>query len=258
MRYQSYFFSSSPSAGAESITPDGSGFSVSFQQPLTIPKGASMCEIGVSTAPIWNTSYNVSSEFLNNHLSVTHLGTTYDILLADGLYSLDGLNSYIQRALTNLGLPSTLFLLTGDTASQRAVITIDTAGDSVNFEQPLSVCALLGFNPVKITAATAKQHIYSQNQAQLNRTNMYLLLSDLVTNGLPVNARGRGVIGVIPIVAATGSQDNYMPTNILWADCSELIGNSRMNVRFQLVNQSLQATPTSGESYSFTIMLRWE
>jgi hypothetical protein len=258
MRTQTYFFSSSSAAGAESISQDGSAFSVNFITPLKIPASATMCEIGVSTASIYNVSYNVADEFKNNHFSITHSGVTHNILLEDGLYSLDELDSAIHRAVTNLGLPNTLFVLTGDTSSQRVVITIEAVGDSVNFEQPASVCALLGFNPVKITATVASHAIVSQNQASLNRTNMYLLLSDLVTNGLAVNARGRGVIGVIPILASVGHQDNYSPTNILWVDASELIGSSRSNIKFQLVNESLQATPMAGESFSFTLMLQWE
>jgi hypothetical protein len=137
-------------------------------------------------------------------------------------------------------------------------MTIATAGDSVNFNAPDSVAPLLGFALSQITAASAGQHIYSGSQAQLNRTNLYLLLSDLVTNGLPVNALARGVVGVIPITAEPGYQDVYQPTNIMWGDATELIGRPRMNIRFSLVNQSLNPTPTAGETYSFTLVIRYE
>lgn len=94
--------------------------------------------------------------------------------------------------------------------------------------------------------------------AKLNRNNTLLIKSpSFVRAGLQVNSRGRGIVGEIPITASPGSLIQYQPANVLWFDASELIGSSRSNVRFELVNEAEQRVPTSGDSYQFVLQLRW-
>ena len=65
-KQRSMFFSSDPRNGAKNVSNDGSSFTVALNSPLSIPKGAVMCELGVSQASIWNTSPNISPSFENN------------------------------------------------------------------------------------------------------------------------------------------------------------------------------------------------
>jgi len=258
MRTQSFYFSSSPAAGAQNLSADGSQFEVNFNTPLHVPAGATVCEMGLLSATVWNTSFNISAEFGNNIWRCVVGGATVAFSIADGLYSLDNLNSYINKALQNLGYQPDRFIISGDDATQRTVITIAAAGDAVDFTVANSTAQLLGFTTTVIIAATNGQHFYSPNEAKLNRTNLYLLTSDLVTTGVPVNALSRGVLGQVPIVVNPGEQDVFQPPNVQWFDASELIGRPRMNVRFALVNQDLKPVPTSGDSYSFVLQLRYE
>ena len=259
MPTQSFFFSSSPLAGAQNVSADGSQFEVNFNTPLEVPSTATTCEAGIANASVWNTSYNISAAFGNNQFQVLYGGATHTLTIDDGLYSLENLNGYIQKGLFNLAaIPAGTFVLSGDDATQRAIITMSQVGDAVNFQAPESCAAILGFTPAQVGPATAAgQHFYSQGEAQLNRTNLYLITSDLVAEGLPVNALARGVIGQVPITSNPGEQVNYQPPQVLWFQAEELIGRPRMNVRFSLVNQNLQATPTSGDSYSFVLQIRW-
>jgi hypothetical protein len=144
MRTQSFYFSSSPAAGAQNISADGSAFEVNFNTALSVPASATVCEMGLITASVWNTSPNISAAFGNNQLRVFVLGIPYTIVFTDGLYSLDNLNAYIDRVLQNSGLPAGLFVFGGDDATQRVVITVNQIGDYIDFTVPNSVGPLLG------------------------------------------------------------------------------------------------------------------
>jgi hypothetical protein len=63
MRTQSFYFSSSPAAGAQNLSADGSQFEINFDTPLHVPAGATVCEMDLLTATVWNTGFNISAEF---------------------------------------------------------------------------------------------------------------------------------------------------------------------------------------------------
>jgi hypothetical protein len=258
-RTQTLLFSSSVDAGASNVTADGTTFEANFNSPLLIPVSARYCEAALTTASIWNTSPNVSASFGNNKFEVTYLASDYTITIADGLYSLTALNDYINRALQNLGIPYGQFTFAADTASQRTVLTIQNIGSYVDFGAASSVGVIMGWPIVSgIVAATSLgQHFYSPVEAAFNRNNYYLVETDMVQNGLPVNALARGILGAVPINVAPGSQITYDPSTPLWFDASELIGRPRMGLRFRLLNQDLLSAPTAGDTYSFTVQLRW-
>ena len=261
MRTQSFFFSSSPAAGAQNISADGSQFEVNFNTPLSVPASSTVCEAGLITASVWNTSPNISAAFGNNQLRVFVLGVPITIVFTDGLYSLENLSSYVDKVLQNSGLPAGLFVFGGDDATQRVVITVNQVGDYVDFAIPNSVGPLLGWpapGALVGPSTTIGQHFYSPGEARLNRVNLFLITSDLVTTGIPVNALARGVLGQVPINVNPGEQETFQPNNIQWFDASELIGRPRMNVRFALSNQDLSPVPTAGESFSFVLQLRYE
>lgn len=258
MNTQSFYFSSSTAAGAQNLSADGSQFEVTFDTPLHVPGEARRCEMGLVSASVWNTSQNISAAFGNNTFQVVHRGTAHTIVIDDGLYSLDNLDNYLSKSLQNLGVPAGSFTLSGDDATQRCVITIALVGDQVNFNAPGSCSEILGFTQAVVgPAVTVGQHFFGASEARLNRTNLYLILSDMVQTGLTVNALARGVIGQVPIVANPGEQIVHEPSNVNWFAANELIGRPRGSARFSLVNQDLRATPTSGDTYSFVVQIRW-
>ena len=118
MRTQSFFFSSSSASGAQNASADGSAFEVNFNTPLSVPAGSTVCEAGLVTASVWNTSSNVSTAFGNNQVRVVVGGVPFVIVFTDGLYSLENVNAYLDKALQNYGLPAGLFVISGDDATQ--------------------------------------------------------------------------------------------------------------------------------------------
>lgn len=258
-RLQSFIFNSDSKSGAENVSSDGSMFTVTLNSPIKIPKDAVDCTVGVLQSAIWNTSYNIAASFGNNAFRFTTTAApagTYTLVIPDGLYSVAGLNSYLSSQFVNLTLPANLITIGGNTATQKSIVTFLTNGDNVDFTIPNSVAGVLGFGAVVITAPSANFSFFSNSTAQFNRVNSYIIASNLVAAGIPVNSSSRGVIATIPINAAPGSQINFSPTNVVWFDASDLIGTQRSNLQFSLLDQDLRPAGTGGNSYTFTVNIR--
>lgn len=180
---QSYIFSSNTDAGATNVSANGSAFSVVFTSPLAIPKENVVdCLVGVVQAQIWNTSPNISPEFKNNVFEYTTTAApagTYTVNIPEGLYSLEGLNAYLSSQFVNEGLPANLITITGDDATQKSIVTFLTSGDQVDFTVANSVREILGFNSTTITAPSANYAFYSNEPANFNRVNSYVVRSNL-------------------------------------------------------------------------------
>lgn len=258
---QSYFFSSDTTVGATQVQNNGSTFAVALNTPIAIPKGAVDCTIGINSAAIWYVNPNISAALGNNQFRFTTSQApagTYTITLQDGLYSLDGLNSTLSNEIVNLGLPANLFVISGDDATQSTIITYSTAGDSIDFTIPNSLRNILGFNSLVYTAPSADFNLYSPNPAAFNADNSYLISTDLISVGLSINNQSYGILVNVPITAAPGSQIIYSPQNIVWTDASDIIGNQKQFVRFRLTNQSLVPINTVGETWQFTLVIKWK
>jgi hypothetical protein len=264
----SFFFSSDPANKAQNVSADGSQFTVVMDAPISLPHGAMGATLSVSQASIWNTSYNISAAFGNNVFafqSVFAPGVgplvpiAYSILIPDGLYSLSGFNAYLSTQFVNLRLPSNLITVNGDDATQKTILTFLLAGDQVDFAAANSVRGILGFDArlAPVTAQPAGYNEFSDEPANFNRVNSYLITSNFVSQGIPVNSIGQGIIAQIPITVPPGSQINYQPRNPIPVDASELVGVGKNAFTFSLVDQNLRATPTAGETWNFVLVLNY-
>lgn len=255
-------FSSDPAAGAENVSDDGSTFSVTIDSPLNIPVSAMSCQAAVLSAAIWNVSPNISNAFANDQFeyttSVAPAGT-YNVVLPEGLYSLNAINSFLTGAFVNNGHPTNLFSFGAFEATQTVSLTISTAGDSVDFSIANSVGKILGWpapGPV-IVAPVASYIAYAPESATLNRVNSYVITSTFTQTGIDVNGSSVGAIAQVPITARPGRQINYAPPVLQYFPADDLIGNPRQNISFSLLDQNLRPTPTEGEYWSVAILVRW-
>jgi hypothetical protein len=258
-------FSSDPATGAIPIGVDGDAFGVDLFQPLKFdPRQVVSVDAAVIQASIWSVSPNVSPSFENNEFTFTTSAApagAYTITFPQGLYSLTAIGSFIGTQLVNLGLPANLFLLSGDDATQRVIITFLIAGDSIDFAAANSIATLLGYstaaldNPV--VAPIAGFNAYGDTTAQLNRNSSYRIRSTLSSGGIQSNAISSGVIVGVPIDVPAGNQINYSPTNPAWFDMNELIGTGKQSLAFYLENQSGAPTPSGGEYWSLTIAFKY-
>lgn len=256
----SYIFNSDPAAGAQNVSADGSSFQVTLNSPLKIPRDAIDVQMGLIQSAIWNTSPNIAAAFGNNNFTFTTSvapAGTHSITIPDGLYSVEALNTYLSSQYVNLGYPANLITIGGNDSTGQSTVTFLTNGDSVNFTIATSVAPLLGFNPIVITAPSTNYTFFSNNPASFNRVNSYIIYSNIVANGIQVNSNSTGVIGTVPINVAPGSQINYSPQNVVWFSPDELIGSSKSNFTFQLLDQNLRPTPTGGNTWSITLIVQY-
>ena len=255
------FFSSSESSGATDVSPDGSRFSVFLDNPIKIPASVVDCSLSVVQAQIWNTSPNIAQEYNNNTFSFTTSDAgnagTHTIEISDGLYSLSDLNGFISVALLNLSLPSNLITISGLPSTGQSYLTFQLVGDSVNFNTNTSVRTILGFDYGIYTATISTKSIYSQGVAKFNRNNSYLITSDIISGGIPINSISPNVIASVPINVPPGSQINYVPFNTSEVDAMSLVGLSKSNISFTLLNQDLQSVSTQNETYSILIRIKY-
>lgn len=259
----SLLFSSDTAIGARNVSADGSRFSVVMSTPLGVPAGAISARMGVTTASIWNVTPNISADFGNNIFRYTTADApagTYTIVIPTGLYSLDALGAFLSSQFVNNGHDPSLYTLSGDQATQSSVVTFLNAGDSVDFSVASSVSVILGWpapGPV-IVAPVAGFNAYSPENATLNRTNSFAIVSDIVSTGIQQNGDNAGIMVSVPITSPPGSQINFIPPVINWFPAEELIGKSRQNATFYLTDQAGRPTPTLGETWQLTMVLQWQ
>ena len=255
-RSSSYFFNSAEEAGAQKIGTNGNRFNIQLLDGISIPERALYATLEVTSAQIWNTSPNISAGANNDKFYISYNGTPFTITIADGLYGIAELESYLQREFITLGLPQDLISLSGDDSTQRSVITFNYASTVIDFT-PADTCRdVLGFNSGTVAAAI-NGSIYSDTQAAFNRVNSYFIRSNILSTGIPQNKFGTGIIAGVPIDVSPGSQITYSPRHPLRANADELIGKSKQYLEFTLLDQLERDVSTNGEEWSFTLVLRY-
>ena len=257
----SLFLNSDENAGAENVSSDGSRFSVSLNTPIAIPSNAFNCSVAVIQASVWFTTPNISSSYKNNILSFTTSDIanagTHVIDFSDGLYSLGNMNSYINVALTNLGLPASLINLTAFASTGQTIVNFLNSGDSIDFTVPNSCNVILGFDKRLVVATINNDSVYSDTVAQFNRVSNYLISSDLISSGIPINNKTIGLISSIPINVPAGDLITFSPTVPTEVDAENLVGTYESNINVQLLDQQLRPTATQSESYSVLIRIKY-
>ena len=253
------FFNSNPLSGSTNQSADGSQFSVNMNTPLKIPASAISCRMAVLSASIWSTSPNISPAFNNNLFRYSSDLTVFKtIVIPEGLYSLTDLQSYLSSQFIAQAEPSNLFQISGNQPTQQSIITFFNSACVLDFTTN-SVGSLMGFLPqVYNFPAVSHGLLFSQAPASFNRNNSYLISTNMISNGIPVNSNGRGIIASIPIPAGSvNSIISYEPNQLLYFDAGELIGSPKMNFSFSLTNENLQPTPTNGDYWSFSLMIEY-
>ena len=248
--------SSDPTLGAVNVSADGSSFQIDLNsgRGILVPRESTVCEICIMRASIWNVSPNLGPLYNNNVLTFTS-GLTHTIAVPEGLWSLSALNIYLNTQFVALGYPTGLFRLTGLDSTNQTAISFANMADSIDFTVAGSLRSVLGFDSRIVTVNVDSGTAYSDSAAAFNRNDSYQISTNMVT-GLQVNSSTSGVIGIIPITASPGSLISYDPQQLLWIPAPELIGSARSNLRFALQNQSGDPTPTEGEVWSATMVIR--
>ena len=266
----SAFFNSSVSSGSVKIGNLGNRFQVQLETPFAIPSDSIYASLEVVSTKVWNVSPNISALIGNNKLYFTYAGYNFTIQFPDGLYGIDELNKHLSIYFNDsVILPNDLFLFSENPSTQKVSIQINYIGVMINFQFPNSCIDVLGFytthdeindiftSTIVLDSVVAGASFVAPNQARFNRIVNYYITSNLLSDGIPINSKSMGIIAEIPINVGVGSLVNYLPTNPLKIDCSDLIGQSKQLVSFALLDQEGRDVETSGEDFSLTIVIRY-
>ena len=255
-----YIFSSDPALGAFNVSADGSSFNVNMQYPISIPRSAKYCTAEIHSASIWYTTPNVSAALGNNTFTFFDSANTYTLTVPDGLYNFDQLVSTLNVISSNYPLVNPfdqIFIFLPNDSTQKVSISIKQIGAYISWTLLNSMAYLFGFIPGTQTGPTPPATITAPNVAQFNLINQYLINSDLVHTGVPVNSNSSTVLGVVYIDVPPGELINFQPQNPLIVNADELIAGTRTGFRFTLTNQNGLLLNTNGEFWSFILVIRY-
>ena len=199
----------------------------------------------------------ISPLYNNDHFYVSYLGTDYDIHILEGLYGVSELDQFFKLQLPNETpeLPSDLFEISANDATQRVVITFNYDGVSIDFTRPDTLSSVMGFTT--LVSGNADDSVFGDTIAGFNRITSYYIISSLSKTGIPQNQDGQGILTSVPITAKVGSLINYSPFNPLRVNAEELIGNQFQTISFRLVDQLLGDVSTGGEEWLLTVVVRF-
>jgi len=254
-------FTSDPNFNNGGYTsPDGSTFNLSLDTPIHIPKNALSCYLETLDATIWYVQPNISTALVNNTFVFIYNGVTYNTVIQDGIYSLDGLNEYLSKYFLSLGFRSNLLVISGDYSTQKTIITFNDTNLQIDFNNS-TIRSVLGFNPAIVPAVIQPidYFVYSDTEARFNTINNFYISSSLVSVGLSLNNTNNSIIAKIPITPnSVGRQIIYQPMVPIKINCSELVGKTINNITFRLLDDQFRSAPTVGESYTFVIRLSYD
>lgn len=232
--------SSATSNGAINKSPGGDFFEVILQRPVSIPKQAKTATIELNQSTVWNTVYNISTARTNNQFRITTDGSTFTIVIPDGLYTLGQLEDTIDRELVNQGIGTGALQLIGDEATQKVILSFTKAAQQIDFTVANSCRAILGFDsalypPAPTAAAT---NVLAPNLAQFNLIDYYLLRCDIVGNGININGQYKGVIAKMLISSPPGSQSINQPVNPVRVPIYSRIGQEISRIQCRITDQA--------------------
>lgn len=255
--------SSDPANGAQFTSPLTNEFVINCSTyPVGLPSNAKSARLKVTQASIPYVSPNITSA---NNVFAFYYPTLLDyneIIIPPGLYGLADLTASITIGLSNLNLPTNLFTFYGDQSTQHLYITTNSP-TQIDFSVARNMASIFGFNQQKYPLAslsTAGQIFYSPNTAGFDTLTSYLLSSDIVSVGIPVNGTSSAtIIASIPISnVAVGGRLVYDPQNAQPVECSGLIGYKKTSLRFTLLDSRGQPIDMLNQYWSAIITIEYE
>ena len=240
---RSYYFSTSNLGKDTILSADKSRLSISLDTAISVSVGALDASLSVQSASLWHTSPNISAASGNNTFGYLINGVAQPtIVIQDGLYSLNGLGGFLSKEFQKRGQDPDLITFTGNDATQtvimsfKATVQFDTSG-------PNTVAPILGFakNALYPPAPEAGDDypVYGTDQAAFNTVNAFSIVSDIVSNGIPVNNSGINLLAVIPIPSGSvGRQVVYTPQLPTLVDATDLRGKRRSTFYIQISDQN--------------------
>jgi hypothetical protein len=277
LKSECMIFSSSSENGALNKSNNNDEFSVQFTNPIFLPPNASNARLEIISAQIWNNSPNITSA--NNKIVFVDPNGKHEIFIEIGLYDYVSLFQQIALQYDNKSVNpipywrlEDVLQFVGNYSTQKLSIAFLYYNDAkINQLQIIwnesTITSLLGFTnqsptrPSKVSTASVNYSLTSDTYAKFNTYNSFLIQSDLVSVGIPINNTNyNNIIGQVPIPTdSLGTLVNFEagPKNI-FAMCNNLIGinNAKYSARFKITDEN-NGTLIMPDDFVFSIMISW-
>ena len=262
-----YLFSSDPEEGAYNVSSDGSRFSVSFNPALRFNQNATRIRLELLECELYYTSPNILNN-VNNRLDLSYEDThgvvqIYNIVIPEGLYTLENLNDEIIRLLGVQGGQTNppLISFLPNSSNSRVIMTL-IGNSRVDFSKPYSVGIFFGFLPIAyvpygVFSNDRKSIFEAPNPARLNNINFFVLNCNILLDGLCFNGISRQALGRILINNEPGGQIISTPQHPYSIDITNLKYSSYNNLTFWITSDTDKPISTS-EPYSFRLRITTE
>ncbi len=255
------FVGSAAELGAINVTPGRDRFDVQFKSSVYFPTEARNITLEVNAATIWWTVLNVTAGVNDAFRFITDPGpVTTDITIDPGLYDVSALNNAVNAALVNAGLASGLITISGDSATQKVVLTFSAADQRVEWV-PTSFFELTGFTSGQFVPAagftTGPFSELAPNVANFSDVSNFLIHTSLLQRGIPQGDQNHQTIAVVPINVPPGSQQVFDPFNPIQLDAHQWRGQRFNQATFWITDQINRSLDFNGEDFTVTLVFKY-
>lgn len=260
----SIIVSSDPTNGAQFTTSRTNEFNVNCSTyPIGLPANSKSARLKVTQMSIPYVSPNIETDANDKFIFFyPDLLTENTIVLPQGLYGLSDFSAAISLGLSNLALNPNLFTFYGDQPTQKVIITTNEPLQ-MDFTQADNLHTLLGveeqlYPPAALS--TAGENFTGPNPAEFDSLTAFLLSSDIIGTGLPINgSKAATIIASVPVYnTPVGGRLVYDPQNATPVNCSELIGYKKTSLRFSLLDQRGRNINMLNQYYTAIITFEYE
>ena len=231
--------SSNPSLGAKNVSSDGSTFQIQVPGGLNIPSNAFNVQTQVVSADLWHNSFNIKDD--KNTITINSTDYTVPAGLYDGNTIGDAILSLTDKITS---------IEPNEATGKMEIVFADTATIDLK-----DTGIIMGFSSV-ITGN--KDDIFiSDIEPSFNSINYWLIQSDIIDTGIPINGTSIGIIAKIISDASPNKQVLYEPTNPALISSNSLSGSSKSIFNFSLLDDKLNKVDTRGEYYALQLRISY-
>jgi len=261
-RYEDFLMSSNTQLGAVNKNSLGSSFQINFDSPYMYDAKAKTITMELLEVECFFNQPNVSVVINNYRFEVTgrnnvNVLITALISIPDGLYDPSSLNIALQTELNGAGILNDQIVFTGNQATNKIDITLNSNGAEINFNNINyhGMADLLGFDYIAYTAVLAGAVFSSTREPTFNKLQYFLITSNITSSGTRFNGKNTSIIGRVLITGSANFQLINEPQHPYSHDLTFMKGRVVNNLTFELRDDLLQLVETRGENFSLRYRL---
>jgi hypothetical protein len=261
----------------------GNTFTYTFRNQLKAPEDIDA--IALSSISFYNSTFNITSSYSNNTLTLNWLGTNYTITFPNGYYSATDMNAYLQFyfATNNLYMTNSagnyIYFAEITTNSQRYAISLNlyaiptsSQATTLGYSQPSGASwtlpsstastpqltfntafgTLIGLSSgtYPTSAQSTTQQFVSTTTPIISPVNSYTLTCDLLNNPY---STPNNIFFTAPLTSSLGSLVQITPPQLQF---NEIYGGTYYSLTIKLYDQFMNVLNFQDTEFVITLALR--